>query len=145
MSSFKEFMKERLLDEEFAEAYEQVSEEMDFALALTQRREELGITQQALAQLTGIKQPMIARIEGGQMPTAPTLQRLALGLRVGIVFTGAGILLMPFAGKAKPQGSSGSAASERYQTAVTAQFSYKADELTACYRYRPAPEEEYIS
>ena len=61
MSSFKEFLKEQLLDEEFAEAYEQVSEEMDFALALAQRREELGLTQQALAQLTGIKQPMIAR------------------------------------------------------------------------------------
>src|SRR5437660_900066 len=103
MSSFKEFLEEQMLDEEFAEAYEQVSEEMDFALALAQRREELGLTQHALAQSTGIKQPMIARIEGGQMPTAPTLQRLALGLQVGIVFTGAGILLTPFVGKAKPK------------------------------------------
>lgn len=144
MSSFKEFLKEQLLDEEFAEAYEQVSEEMDFALALAQRREELGLTQQALAHLTGIKQPMIARIEGGQMPTAPTLQRLALGLRVGIVFTGAGILLMPFAGKAKPKASDiGDAATANYQTAVEAQFFYKADEPST--RYRPAPEKEYIS
>ena len=143
MSSFKEFLKEQLLDEEFAEAYEQVSEEMDFALALAQRREELGMTQQALAQATGIKQPMIARIEGGQMPTAPTLQRLALGLRVGIVFTGAGILLMPFAGKAKAQVFQGDAATANYQTAVESRLFYKADEPPVC--YRPAPEKEYIS
>ena len=68
ISSFKEYLEEQLLDEEFAEAYEQVSEEMDFALALAMRREELGLTQQALASETGIKQPMIARIESGQMP-----------------------------------------------------------------------------
>lgn len=142
MSSFKEFLKEQLLDEEFAEAYEQVSEEMDFALALAQRREQLGLTQQALAQLTGIKQPMLARIEGGQMPTAPTLQRLALGLRVGIVFTGAGILLMPFAGKSKPKvlevGDT-----NNYETATTEQFLYKTPELSV--RYRPTPEKEYVS
>lgn len=142
MSSFKEFLKEQLLDEEFAEAYQQVSEEMDFALALAQRREELGLTQQALAQLTGIKQPMIARIEGGQMPTAPTLQRLALGLRVGIVITGAGILLMPFAGKAKPRVSQ-TGQRESYQTATASQFFYKTNEPST--HYRPTPEKEYIS
>ena len=141
MSSFKEFLQEQLLDEEFAEAYTQVSEEMDFAVALAQRREELGLTQQALAQATGIKQPMIARIEGGQMPTAPTLQRLALGLRVGIVFTGAGILLMPFAGRGAAKALQPE--EENYQTATAAQFFYKASSHPI--RYKSTPEKEYVS
>ena len=140
MSSFKEFLEEQLQDEEFAEAFEQVGGEMDFALALAQRREELALTQQALAQLTGIRQPMIARIEGGQMPTAPTLQKLASGLQVGIVFTGAGILLMPFAGKAKPKAETGD--HRGYQKAVATEFSYKADESV---RYQLTPEKEYLA
>ena len=140
MSSFKEFLEEQLLDEEFAEAYEQISGEMDFALELARRREELGFTQQQLAQLTGIKQPMIARIEGGQMPTAPTLQRLALGLKVGIVFTGAGVFLTPIAGQPKRKAETGDR--RDYQTAAAAEFSYKANELT---RYQPAPEKEYLA
>lgn len=140
MSSFKEFLEEQLQDQEFAEAFEEVGGEMDFALALAQRREELDLTQQALAQLTGIKQPMIARIEGGQMPTAPTLQKLASGLQVGIVFTGAGILLMPFAGRAKPKAEKGD--HQGYQKAVASEFSYKADESV---RYFLTPEKEYTA
>jgi transcriptional regulator with XRE-family HTH domain len=138
MSSFKEFLEEQLQDEEFAEAYEQVSGEMDFAVALAQRREELGLTQQRLAQLTGIKQPMIARIENGQMPTAPTLQKLALGLKVGIVFTGVGILLTPYAGRAKPKDEATDHAG--YQKASASEFTYKFEEST---RYRMTPEKEY--
>jgi transcriptional regulator with XRE-family HTH domain len=101
MTSFKQFLEEELLDEEFAEHYEEVSAEMDLALALAARREKLGLTQQQLAVLTGIKQPMIARIENGQMPTPRTLQRLAKALKVGLLFTGDGILLLPMAGASK--------------------------------------------
>jgi transcriptional regulator with XRE-family HTH domain len=101
MSSVKEFLQEQLQDPEFAKQYEQVDKEMDFALALAQRREELGLTQHSLAALTGIQQPMIARIERGQMPTAPTLQRLAKGLRTGILFTDNGVMLVPVANKSR--------------------------------------------
>jgi transcriptional regulator with XRE-family HTH domain len=140
MTSFKEFLEEQLQDDEFAEAFEQASGEMDFALALAQRREDLGFTQQKLAQITGIKQPMIARIEGGQMPTAPTLQKLAAGLQVGIIITGAGILVSPFAGKAKPKTESSDHRS--YQKAAVLDFSYKANESV---RYELAPEKEYVA
>ncbi len=51
--------------------------------------------------MTGIKQPMIARIEHGQMPTAPTLQRLAKALKVSIAFTGDEILIIPLSGRVK--------------------------------------------
>lgn len=106
MTSFKDFLEEQLLDKQFADAYEEVGAEMDLALALVRRREKLKLTQQELADLTGIKQPMIARIEGGQMPSPKTLQRLAKGLKVGIFFTGDGIMVVPFAGSrpvAQPQ------------------------------------------
>ena len=143
MTSFKEYLEEQLLDEEFAEAYEQVSDEMDFALALAMRREELGLTQQALASDTGIKQPMIARIENGQMPTAPTLQRLAKGLNVNIVFTGFGVMLVPNAGRARPRvAETVSAVKERYESAGETEFEYKPLRTTL---HKPAPEEEYIS
>src|SRR5882672_11365535 len=98
MTSFKEFLEEQLLDEEFATNYDEVSAEMDFALAVVLRREKLGLTQQELAEKTGMKQPMLARIEGGQMPTPRTLQRLAKGLKVGVLFTGEGVMLLPMAG-----------------------------------------------
>ncbi|HLA12860.1 MAG TPA: helix-turn-helix transcriptional regulator [Pyrinomonadaceae bacterium] len=98
MTSFKEFLEEQLLDEEFASHYDEVSAEMDLALELVTRREKLGLTQQQLADATGIKQPMIARIEGGQMPSPKTLQRLAKALQVGVLFTGEGIMVMPLAG-----------------------------------------------
>jgi transcriptional regulator with XRE-family HTH domain len=97
MKSFKEILKEELRDPEFAREYEEVSAEMDFALRLALRREQLGLTQQTLAEETGIKQPMIARIEHGQMPTAPTIQRLAKALKINIIFTGHGILIEPLA------------------------------------------------
>lgn len=143
MTSFKEYLEEQLLDEEFAEAYEQVSEEMDFALALAMRREELGLTQQALASQTGIKQPMIARIESGQMPTAPTLQRLAKGLKVNIVFTGDGVMLVPFAGRPKPRmAETVSAVKEAYEATHESEFEYTPVRTIL---HKPAKEEEYIT
>lgn len=98
MTSFKDFLEEQLRNEEFAHEFEEVSAEMDLALALVTRREKLGLTQQELANSTGIKQPMIARIEGGQMPSPKTLQRLARGLGVGIMFTGEGVMVVPLTG-----------------------------------------------
>jgi transcriptional regulator with XRE-family HTH domain len=102
MTSFRDFLEEELRDNEFAQEYEKVSVEMDFALALALRRDQLGMTQQQLAEETGIRQPMIARIEHGQMPTAPTLQRLAKGLRVHILFTGDAIKVLPYDDKQGP-------------------------------------------
>jgi len=141
MSSFKEFLQEQLQDPEFAEQYEQVDKEMDFALALAQRREELGLTQQSLAALTGIRQPMIARIEGGQMPTAPTLQRLAKGLKTGILFTGSGVMLVPMAGTVKKKNREFSDA-ENYHSIADIQYTYKKKTVE---RSKFGTEEEYVS
>ncbi len=88
MRSFNDYLKESLEDKEFAEFYEEVKAETDLSVALTQRREALNLTQQQLAEMTGIKQPMLARIENGQIPKPATLQKIAKALQVGIVFTG---------------------------------------------------------
>lgn len=88
MRNFNEYLNKSLEDEKFAETYQEIKAETDLSIALTQRREDLNLTQQQLADLTGIKQPMLARIEKGQIPKPATLQKLAGALRVGIVFTG---------------------------------------------------------
>lgn len=124
MTSFKQFLEEELLDEEFALDYEKVSAEMDFALALALRRDELGLTQQELAALTGIKQPMIARIEHGQMPTAPTLQKLAKALKVAIMFTGDGLILLPFGGRAKRNAPEVEDSAEMYAEMEEIEYQY---------------------
>lgn len=94
MRSFNDYLKESLEDKEFAEIYEEAKAEMDLSVALAQRREILGLTQQQLADLSGIKQPMLARIERGQMPKPATLQKIAKALQVGIVFTGEKVMVV---------------------------------------------------
>jgi transcriptional regulator with XRE-family HTH domain len=125
MTSFKKFLEEELRDPEFAQAYEQVSVEMDFALALARRRDELGLTQQALAERTGIKQPMIARIEHGQMPTAPTLQRLAKGLSLSITFTGDDIVLVRKVEKVKHKVRQKEESAEMYVKMAEIDYAYR--------------------
>jgi transcriptional regulator with XRE-family HTH domain len=57
-----------------------------FALWLVEYRVEHGLTQAALAQLVGMKQPAIARLEGGDHePSVATLARLARALDVSLV------------------------------------------------------------
>ncbi|MDQ2798103.1 MAG: helix-turn-helix transcriptional regulator [Armatimonadota bacterium] len=62
-------------------------EETRFALALAEMREARGLTQWELAEKTGIKQPMLARIERRQVLTLPTLRRLAHALNGRVIIT----------------------------------------------------------
>ncbi|HEX8376723.1 MAG TPA: helix-turn-helix transcriptional regulator [Pedobacter sp.] len=93
MKSFRDYLNEKLQDKKFALEYQKASDDIDFALTLIKRREELKLTQQDLAERTGIKQPMIARIERGQIPTVPTLHRIADALLARVVITGSRMLL----------------------------------------------------
>lgn len=95
MRSFSDYLREQLGNEEFAREYRDVSRDVDFALTLTRVRENLGLTQVELARRTGLKQPMIARIEGGQIPTVPTLQRIAAALNSRVVITSDEMFLEP--------------------------------------------------
>jgi DNA-binding XRE family transcriptional regulator len=68
--------------------YEEHRAQYAFANLIIERRKALDLTQGDLAELTGISQPEISRIESGKVnPTIGTLGRLADGLkaRVGLI------------------------------------------------------------
>jgi transcriptional regulator with XRE-family HTH domain len=68
-------------DLEFAAAYDETRTTMELALGLADLREHRNLTQRALAEKSGIKQPMINRIErGSQVPRPVTLLRLLAAL-----------------------------------------------------------------
>lgn len=68
----------------FAAELEAARAEVQFAIGLARIREKRGLTQIALAEAAGIRQPMLARYERGQIPTVPTLQRLARALNAEV-------------------------------------------------------------
>ncbi len=63
-------------------------EQIELVAQLIVRRENLGITQQELAEMTGLKQAAIARLENeGAIPRLDTLEKVAkaLGMKVTLV------------------------------------------------------------
>ena len=72
---------------EFAAEYVRAQMETRFAVALAMLRQERGLTQQQLAEASGLSQPMLARYEKGQIPTVPTLQRLAAALDARVLLS----------------------------------------------------------
>ena len=61
----------------FAEALAEADQEVAIAVELARLRERRGLSQTALAKLTGMKQPQIARLESGaHFPALTTLQKL---------------------------------------------------------------------
>ena len=69
----------------FADEMAHAREGTRLGLALAELREERGLTQREVSERTGIKQPMLARIERGQMPTLPTLRRIAQALNARVI------------------------------------------------------------
>ncbi|MHB8646874.1 MAG: helix-turn-helix domain-containing protein [Thermomicrobiales bacterium] len=102
-TSLDDFLREENeRDPEFAALYEETRIEGDLALALARRREECGLSQRALAAKSGIKQPMIARIErAGQTPTTTTLWRLLSALDAVAEIRPDGVTVRPFAPTAR--------------------------------------------
>ena len=81
--------KQALLDELRAKrAYEEAERKADLVTQLIQARQEKNLTQRDLESMTGIKQPVIARLESGKVSTQiGTLLRVlsALGKTLKIV------------------------------------------------------------
>ena len=71
----------------YRKAYDALGEEFDLAAVVIEARTRAGLSQAELAERIGTKQPAIARIEGGQLPSTTTLQRIAAatGSRLRIV------------------------------------------------------------
>lgn len=71
----------------YREAYEALQDEFDVAAVVIEARIRAGLTQAELAERIGTRQPAIARIEGGHLPSTSTLRRIAAatGTRLRIV------------------------------------------------------------
>ena len=81
MRKYDDFLTEQLQDEEFRREYEAIQPEMDVIKALIDARTSRNITQEELAERTGIHQSDICKLERGvRNPSIKLLRRLAEGL-----------------------------------------------------------------
>ena len=89
MSDFQNYLHRQLEDPEFKKEYEASQGEYEIMHALIEARLQSGMTQQELAEHSGIRQSNISRIENGNcIPTLTTLQALAaaMGKKLSIRF-----------------------------------------------------------
>lgn len=89
MKTHREYVAEQSAkNPKFKKALDDARLEARLALQLTKLREHRGWSQRELAQVTGIKQPQIARIESGtRLPNLDTLQKVAEALDATITIS----------------------------------------------------------
>lgn len=81
MTDFKDFLNEQLADPAFREEWDLLQPERAIIQAIIDARKASGLTQQQLAERTGIAQGDISKLENGNSnPSLRTLQRLASGM-----------------------------------------------------------------
>ena len=90
MKSHREFVESQSRDADFARAYARAQQEAAFAVALARLREDQGLTQKALEERTGIRQPVLARYERGALPNVANLQKLAAALNARVTIQPSG-------------------------------------------------------
>ena len=86
---FRDSLNKRLQNPNFRKEYEAIQPEMDIIRAIVQLRKEQHLTQEELAERTGINQGDISRLERGtRNPSLNMLKKLAdgLGMRLQIGF-----------------------------------------------------------
>ena len=78
---FRETLNEQLKNPEFKKEWDALEPEYQIIKAMLDTRNEKAITQKQLADITGIPQADISRLENGNAnPSLRTLQRLAEGM-----------------------------------------------------------------
>ena len=83
MKALKQYKKEQMKNPEFAQAYEEIQPEMNIIRAMVDARLSRNMTQKELAEVTGIAQGEISKLENGtRNPSIKLLQRLAEGLNM---------------------------------------------------------------
>ncbi len=79
--NFRETLNEQMKDPKFKEEYDALEPEYQIIKAMLNSRTENSLTQKQLADITGIPQADISRLENGNAnPSLKTLQRLAVGM-----------------------------------------------------------------
>ena len=85
-----DYKAKKMQDPEFSKAYEEIQPEMSVIRAIIDARTSQNLTQQELAEKTGIAQTEISKLENGtRNPSIKLLQRLAdgMGMVLNISFT----------------------------------------------------------
>ncbi len=78
---FKDYLKEQLKDPEFRREYEALEPEYEIIRQIILARNELNMTQEELAERSGIKQSNISRLERGTYNhSLNSLKKIAKGL-----------------------------------------------------------------
>ena len=81
MDDLDKYLEEQLKDPEFKKEYDALEPQFAVIKALLDARREKGITQKELAELTGIAQGDISKLENGSAnPSIKTLNRVAAAL-----------------------------------------------------------------
>lgn len=89
MDDMQKYLEEQLKNPEFKKEYDALEPEFAVIRAILDARQEKGITQKELSELTGIAQGDISKLENGSAnPSVKTLKRVAaaLGKKVKIEF-----------------------------------------------------------
>lgn len=93
--TFRDDLEQKLHDPEFAKVFGAAQAKSSFALTLAQARAKLGLTQKALANMAGVSQGYLAKLEGGE--ANPTLERIGSLLAVlGLSLTTDTTTLSPY-------------------------------------------------
>ncbi len=81
MKSLSKYKEEQMQDEEFRVEYDNMKPEFDLIRAIVEARRRKHMTQKELANITGINQADISKIENGtRNPSLDMLKRLAEGM-----------------------------------------------------------------
>ena len=101
MKTHREYIAEQIKKSPtFAKALAEAERDVAIAVELAKLRERRGLSQTALAKLTGIKQPQIARLESGaHLPALGTLKKLLGVLGGKLELTSTVCRLTPTRGK----------------------------------------------
>lgn len=81
MSNFNDYLSQKMKDPAFKAEYDALEPEFSIIQAMIAARKASGLTQQQLAEKTGIAQADISKLENGSAnPSLRTLRRLAAGM-----------------------------------------------------------------
>lgn len=85
MRTLNDMLSKQMENKEFCKAYRELQPEFDIIRAIVEARVSRNLTQKELAELTGINQSDISKLENGtRNPSVNLLKRLAEGMEMAL-------------------------------------------------------------